>query len=241
MRSVGCKCLLQLQLRRILTRHCLLFRCRLVAVQAAPNTTVPYQSSKTLISRSNTSSAAWKAEESTSGNYSRFRDDDQALIIVASPSRYSSLNANDTGLGPLNLVAPPVDIGDCSTCVAAAVTGAAETAIAVTMRIDVKHCSLSMFSLQFCSPKTVAACRSGWTFSSALEELMARQLPTAACVPYDAEALQSNDADAIKAKCSQCKTANPTLAQGRISAIAITDMASAQEHIRKYGSVITGF
>jgi hypothetical protein len=107
------------------------------------------------------------------------------LQMVTSPSSYSSTEASQAG--KTQLVAAAGNQLTCQTCVAFAVTAAAETAMAAALGVPVDECSISVQGLYFCDPTgPVRSCMAGWTLPEALQQLQQRSssIPTASCLPY---------------------------------------------------------
>jgi hypothetical protein len=162
------------------------------------------------------------------------------LQMATSPSSYSSMNPSQ--IGDIRLVAAAGNQLNCQTCVAFAVTSAAETAMAAALGVPVQECSISVQGLYFCEPAgPVKSCGSGWTLPEALRQLEQRSstIPTANCLPYKPdEQGQLTPQEMCEGSCSY---ANELASQGRFSSKQIGSVWEAQQHIRQYGAVVTRF
>jgi hypothetical protein len=162
------------------------------------------------------------------------------LQMATSPSSFSSLNSSQ--VGDMRLVAAAGNQLSCQTCTAFAVTSAAETAMAAALGVPVEECSISVQGLYFCEPqKPVRSCGAGWTLPEALQQLEQRSstIPTANCLPYKPdEQGQLMPQEMCEGSCS---FANDHASQGRFSSKQIGSVWEAQQHIRRYGAVVTRF
>eukprot|EP00775_Hariotina_reticulata_P003198 gene3198-biopygen4856 len=242
----------------------LLAVCSLQAVDPAkgqgyrPGATVmgaaknPYDQLRTLYS----SSRAWKqvyklAPAAACSSHSKASlcaakdthasDDAAQLQMATSPSAYSSINPLQ--VGNIRLVAAAGDQLSCQSCVAFAVTSAAETAMAAVLGVPVDECSMSVQGLHFCDAAgPVRNCGAGWTLQDALRQVEQRSstIPTATCLPYkpDEEEQLATPPEVCKGSCSY---ANDHASEGRFSSKLISSLWEAQQHIRWYGAVVTRF
>jgi hypothetical protein len=163
------------------------------------------------------------------------------LEMATSPSSYSSSNASQAG--KTRLVAAAGNQLSCQTCIAFAVTSAAETAMAAALGVPVDECSISVQGLYFCDPKSpVKSCMAGWTLPEALRQLEQRSssIPTASCLPYkvDLQGLLTPRDEVCKGNCSY---ANDYASSGRFESVQISSAWEAQQHIRRHGAVVTRF
>ncbi len=163
------------------------------------------------------------------------------LMLATSPQAYSSLNPQYAG--SVRLVAPPGDQEGCQTCVAWAVTSAAETAMATALRVNVLSCSISVQALYFCPAGggPVRSCDAGWTLQDAITQLeqRGRSLPTTECLPYNPDF--RGDLSRNQMCIGSCSGPNEFADQGFFSSKQVTNFWRAQAHIREYGSVVTSF
>jgi hypothetical protein len=167
-------------------------------------------------------------------------DNADQLQMATSPSSYSSMNPSQ--VGDIRLVAEAGNQLSCQTCVAFAVTSAAETAMAAALGVSVEECSISVQGLYFCEPqKPVRSCKGGWTLPEALQQLEQRSstIPTAGCLPYKPDVQgQLTPQETCEGSCSY---ANDHASKGRFSSKQIGSVWEAQQHIRQYGAVVTRF
>jgi hypothetical protein len=168
-------------------------------------------------------------------------DNAAQLQMATSPSSYSSMNPSQ--VGNIRLVAAAGNQLGCHTCVAFAVTSAAETAMAAALGVRVAQCSISVQGLYFCDEPAapVKSCRAGWTLPEALRQLALRSktIPTASCLPYKPdEQGQLTPQEMCEGNCS---FTNYYASQGVFSSKQIGSVWEAQQHIRQYGSVVTRF
>jgi hypothetical protein len=167
-------------------------------------------------------------------------DNADQLQMATSPSSYSSMNPSQ--VGDIRLVAEAGNQLSCQTCVAFAVTSAAETAMAAALGVPVEECSISVQGLHFCEPqKPVRSCRGGWTLPEALQQLEQRSstIPTAGCLPYKPDVQgQLTPQETCEGSCSY---ANDHASKGSFSSKQIGSVWEAQQHIRQYGAVVTRF
>jgi C1A family cysteine protease len=165
-----------------------------------------------------------------------------ALTLAIAPKMYSS--ADPKYVGHVRVVSQPQDQGPCSTCIAFAVASAMETAVASVMGVDVSKTSVSVQTVSYCSGhKTLRrSCLTGWRFDQALDVDSWRSVPVADCLPYKPDV--GND-QSIRELCqTRCQITNPYLTGDPEQLIWLTlsgEGAEAQEHIRLYGAVVTGF
>lgn len=158
------------------------------------------------------------------------------LMLATSPQAYSSADTK------VRLVAPAQDQSGCQTCTAFAVAGAAETAMASALQVDVLQCSISVQALFFCAPnEPIKSCESGWSLRDALQQLQQRgqSLPTTKCLPYRPDFYGDQSAEALCKRA--CNDANEYASGGKFSSQAITSVWKAQQHIRQYGAVVSRF
>jgi hypothetical protein len=162
------------------------------------------------------------------------------LQMATSPSSYSSMNPSQ--VGDIRLVAAAGNQLYCQTCVAFAVTSAAETAMAAALGVPVQECSISVQGLYFCEPAgPVKSCWAGWTLPEALRQLEQRSstIPTSNCLPYKPdEQAQLTPQEMCEGSCS---FANDHASKGRFSSKQIGSVWEAQQHIRQFGAVVTRF
>jgi hypothetical protein len=167
-------------------------------------------------------------------------DNAAQLQMATSPSSYSSMNPSQ--VGNIRLVAAAGNQLGCQTCVAFAVTSAAETAMAAALGVPVEDCSISVQGLYYCEPKKpVRSCGAGWTLPEALQQLEQRSstIPTANCLPYKINMYtQLTPQEMCEGSCS---ISNDHANNGVFSSQQIGSVWEAQQHIRQYGSVVTRF
>jgi hypothetical protein len=160
------------------------------------------------------------------------------LMLATSPQTYSSASSGSA----VQLVAPAQNQQQCQTCAAFAVAAAAETAVASVLQVDVRECSISVQALYACPPgRPTRSCSAGWNLPDALAQLQQRgqTLPTTACLPYTPDFREQMTAGQL---CTgKCSTPNQHASKGQFSSNLITSSWKAQEHIRRYGAVVSRF
>uniref|UniRef100_A0A383VH09 Peptidase C1A papain C-terminal domain-containing protein n=1 Tax=Tetradesmus obliquus TaxID=3088 RepID=A0A383VH09_TETOB len=160
------------------------------------------------------------------------------LMLATSPQAYSSTSSG----AAVQLVAPAQDQQQCLTCAAFAVAAAAETAMASVLQVDVRQCSISVQALYSCPPgRPTRSCSAGWNLQDALEQLQQRgqSLPTTACLPYTPDFRAQLTAAQLCT--SSCSTPSQHASRGQFSSKQITSIWEAQQHIRRYGAVVSRF
>lgn len=206
-----------------------------------------YASSKAWRKRFSKSPAAACSSKRTGGSSlcaAADKDDElylyAQLMLATSPQAYSSINTSQVGL--VGLVAPAGHQLACESCVAFAVTAAAETAMAAALGVPVDDCSISVQGLFFCPPVgPTGSCQAGWTLPEALEQLAkhSSSIPTADCLPYRPNIKGDMSGRAL---CEgYCNATNKHARQGNFRFEQITDVWRAQQHIRQHGAVVTRF
>lgn len=168
-------------------------------------------------------------------------DDQQVLLIAASPIKFSSADPGAVGKPLVN--PPTLDQRPCQTCTGFAVASAAETAVATTMGVDVSSIKLSVVDIYFCSPKP-RNCKSAALLADVLADLQARgsNLLEDRCLPYNPKDPAISGVTGGKKVCAnkKCSDTNPVASQGSFSYIQLADPVSVMHFIR-IGSVVTRF
>eukprot|EP00882_Tetradesmus_deserticola_P024087 GHRQ01026312.1.p2 GENE.GHRQ01026312.1~~GHRQ01026312.1.p2 ORF type:complete len:271 (+),score=51.74 GHRQ01026312.1:124-936(+) len=134
--------------------------------------------------------------------------------------------------------------GLCATCVNAAITGAAEAAVAAAAGANTSRIAFSSVYAYYCEPSMVRSCASGWVLEDALAGLASatvRFLQDAACAQtVDLEGIRmvapSQLPDACNAVFSKCSSLR---AVSKCTYKALTDFWEMQHAIRVNGAVIT--
>lgn len=164
---------------------------------------------------------------------------DDALMIAASPQVYDSRLKDDTGVAPL--VSTPKEQGECTTCVAFVIAGAAEAAVASALGKPASQYDLSEMQLHKCpadpkAPRSI--CLDATNLRAALTNFVDLQsngqLVDDKCMPYSVKGLESDSACKYS-----CQDLNPDIKGGAFKYKQIRGLADAQNHIRKYGSILS--
>jgi hypothetical protein len=95
--------------------------------------------------------------------------------------------------------------------------------------------------LFFCSPDDKRTCTAGWGLRSALRQLELRQLQRLECLPYQPRIRADDVGDNCASKCLGEAGTNPTVTAGSFTVEPIETMWEAQQHIRRFGAVVTSF
>ncbi|KIY94820.1 hypothetical protein MNEG_13143, partial [Monoraphidium neglectum] len=159
-------------------------------------------------------------------------------MLSTSPATYSALESRD--VGPNRVISPPRDQGACLTCTAFVAVTAAEAAVASALGQDVDSVGrLSPQDLHYCGNDRLS-CDTGATLKDTLAQLEKRQLLLEDCLRYQPPDMRG-DATQQQLCARSCANTSPLASQGMFSFVRITQLWKAQQHIRKYGAVVTRF
>jgi hypothetical protein len=153
------------------------------------------------------------------------------LLMATSPQSYDSRTAE-----PFNVVGKPKDQDQCGSCVAFAVLGAAQSAIASALKQRTTT-SFSEQDFHFCKvPKNVeASCSDALSLESGVTKWLSlvgdkNFVLTDQCLPYDPYNPR---------RCSpKCSSVDPSLYMGYFKRKTFSTTWEMQEHIRSHGSVV---
>eukprot|EP00775_Hariotina_reticulata_P012121 gene12121-12260_t len=159
------------------------------------------------------------------------------LLMATSPQVFDARSAQQ--MGGFTAVGAPKSQGDCNTCVAFALLGAAQSAMASVLK---KDCTSAVSEQDFYFCKSVSGgpeertCSSSWAFKPALDSFIslinAKNYPvTEQCMQYDPN----------NVGCSyDCREILPDLKLGTFTYVKLENPWDMQEHIRNYGSILSG-
>eukprot|EP00775_Hariotina_reticulata_P002512 gene2512-2817_t len=164
------------------------------------------------------------------------------LRLAAAPAAYDTRTFPGFPRPRLN---QPFNQDTCSLCVSAAVTAAAEAAVASVLKIPAGQVQLSKTFLHYCTAGNEAEekpCTSGWKIEDALNALQkALSIPDVKCHPNPGTSFIAAgqlppcpNLDANQLSCKQ------TFAdQGEFTYTKIKTFLEAQDWIRQFGAVVT--
>ena len=114
----------------------------------------------------------------------------------------------------------------------------AQAAAARALGLDVRDVGrLSTQDLHFCGSQ-LRTCSTGASLQIALDEIKKRQPVIEECLPYAPPSFISvTTQEQMCAK--ECTDTSPLLAQGKFNYVPLNDLVAAQEHIRRWGAVVS--
>ncbi|KAI8467901.1 MAG: hypothetical protein J3K34DRAFT_523368 [Monoraphidium minutum] len=159
------------------------------------------------------------------------------LLMATSPQAYDARRAKD--VGDFSAVGPVEDQGDCTTCVSFTVLAAAQSAMASALKEDAGS-ALSEQDFFFClsvEPGQERTCGTSWSIKAGMAAWVrlareGRYPVLKRCLPYTP----------ANPTCDyRCKDTDPRLEQGSFTWLQLQNPWEVQDHIRKFGSVVTRF
>ncbi|GIM04508.1 hypothetical protein Vretimale_9065, partial [Volvox reticuliferus] len=148
------------------------------------------------------------------------------IVAALSYPEWDSRAANGT---TYNYVSPVKDQANCGSCVAFALTAAAETAVAAVKAAIANTNDFSEQWLFFCNAMYTPTCNTGWYGSQAANVLANKNIPYDMNYPY------------IAAPGCTLASSPEIRAGGKFSYSYYYDINLAKQHIRTYGAVTTYF
>ena len=162
-------------------------------------------------------------------------DEEQTVLLMAtSPQSYHSGESRE-----LSAVGPVRNQKRCSSCLAFAVTAAAESAMATALQQQARG-ALSEHDFYFCKgirPGFQGSCEEAFSLQESVSRWIdlhnsKNYITTTECLPYDP------DKEPLCQSRPSCNPDFPEITKGSFRAVTLRTIPSMQQHIRNHGSIV---